>query len=175
MEMPKTKLIKAQFEKGVYESFSSELAEKLLREAFERHELAPKITDLQMTVFTLKSYMHCDVVVAVKVSEMDAEKRDEIENTFTSFLDSFYEGRTIRDTFEWIGFICVDRVTPLFKTVIIDSTTQDLKRSNIGVGISFGSNAYYMADVHDGFGILRHKKLKKKTKRLIESIFAELA
>lgn len=174
-EMPKANTLKSQFKKGDYESFKKVLTEKLKSETFIEHLLPMPTNEICMTVFTRKCSMHCDVVVVTKVPEMDAEKRDDIENTFTSFLDSLYGGRTIRDTFEWIGFICVDKVTPMFKTMIVDSTLQDLKRSNIGIGISFGSNTYYMADVRDGFGMLRYKKLKKKTQRLLESIFSELA
>lgn len=136
---------------------------------YERQPEHPCEDDARVIVFVRSSGpSEIDSLAFLRVAELTDEAIEAANRTITETLLDYYNTDRITDSVNMITVICVDRITPPFRTYVNSGIEQGPKNGFLPVGASFGGKGLYLARQKDGYAIARYKRLRKEFLTLLE-------
>ena len=136
---------------------------------YERQPEHPCEDDARVIVFVRSSGLsEIDSLAFLRVAELTDEAIEAANETITETLLDYYGTDRITDTVNMITVVCVDRITPPFRTYVNRGAEQGPKNGCLPVGVSFGGTGLYIARQKDGYAIRKYKRLRKEFLTLLE-------
>lgn len=152
-----------------FEGMEAHLAAAAAASGYERQPEHPCEGEGRVTVF-VNSHGLCetDSIALFRVEELTDAGIEAANETITETLLDYYGTDRITDTVNMITVVCVDRITPTFRTYVNRGAEQGPKNGCLPVGVSFGGKGLYIARQKDGYAIRKYKRLRKEFLTLLE-------
>lgn len=152
-----------------YEQFETSLIDELNSNEYSNMIDIPNDLDCSMKYMYKTTFNTLQIFMLLRVNELTENILENYYQCFGKYIKENHKNNIGKD-FEIIHCICVDRITPSFKTYIEENAKQPYGRYHLPVGVSFGGRTVYIApSLKGGFFEVRYYEILKKFKEIIKS------
>jgi hypothetical protein len=155
-----------------YEQFETMLIEQLNNNGFSDIINIPNGLGCSMKYVYKTTFNTLQIIMLLRVEELSENIQDNYYQCFGEFIQNNHADNISKD-FEIIHCVCVDRITPSFKSYIEKHVEQPYGRYHLPVGVSFGGRTVYIAPQKGGFFEVKYHELFKILKQILQSQIVE--
>lgn len=146
-----------------YEELFNELKDQLVEREYVSHETILLAEEGSINIFTRKTKSYgMSAYTILRVSNLTEKILEEADEKIDGFLEQYYGKKRITDRIEMTLIPCVDRVGSSFYHLVDVNLEQEIKKTRLIVGVSFGGKKIYIATQKDGMSLSRYKRMKKE-------------
>ena len=143
-----------------YATLKSNVFNRLLKDGFIE-KTYPTHSQLELSVFIKDKPSNAFCVSFIRIPELTNNILHIANEQITAILKSHYKVEQLTKTIDMISVFCVDRVTPTFRSILMNYSQQGIKNGRLVVGLSFGGKKLYVTH-QVGWGAFKRSKIMKQ-------------